>query len=237
MADQYRLGPALLHAGTGTHAPDTFRSALLRALDSRGRVAVALTCTAGPRWLLTEWPQAGLQLTVRPAGADVPDSSVLRRMQRASQWLLVRGKPLSLTVKQQGQGPSADGYWQTVLGALGSGHAHSGLSLSLQLQHIPASLLQLVGSAFPGLTTLSLGSVSAAPRTRQPPSTAPPDNPPRLRRQSSSPVAQCRTIPATAHQPNHHRAAGSRTGRPPYVGRRVQRSTPQHHPHAPVTPL
>ncbi len=170
MAIPYRLGPALLQISedSSTHAPETFRSALLRALDSPGRVAVALTCKAGLRWLLTEWPDsAALQLTVRPSGAVAPDSATLRRMRRVSQWLSVRGdQPLSLTVKQQGQGPSATGYWQTVLGVLGSGHAApAGLSLSLQVQHIPPSLLQLVGSTFPGLTTLSLGSVSGSDST------------------------------------------------------------------------
>ncbi len=177
MSDPYRLGPALLQIGDDStaHAPETFRSALLRALDSPSRVAVAHTCRAGFQWLLSEWTDsAALQLSVRSSGAEVPDSATLRRMHRANQWLLVRqDEPMSLALVQQGQGPSADGYWGYIVVALGSGHALPGLRLSLQIQHIPASLLQLVGSAFPGLTTLSLGTDSGTTAQLPPPTSLP----------------------------------------------------------------
>ncbi len=163
MSDPYRLGPALLHISedSSAHAPETFRSALLRALDSRSRVAVALTCKAGLRWLLTEWmDSAALQLAVRPSSAAVPDVRLLCRMLRARLWLSVRGDlPASLTLVQQGQGISARVDATAGLAALClvGRRAFPDLRLSLQTQHIPAFLLQLVGSVFRGLTTLSIG--------------------------------------------------------------------------------
>ncbi len=165
MADSYRLGPALLQTSDdGTaHAPDTFRSALLRALDCRSRVAVALTCTAGLRWMLTEWSEAALHLAVRPAGAAKPDDSVLRRLHAARNELSLRGDlPVTLTVKQRGDGPKGQAFWPAVFKALGSGQARAHLSLTLQIQRLPATLLRHVGSAFPGLSTLSLGSASGS---------------------------------------------------------------------------
>lgn len=182
MAAPFRLGPALVQSSdSAPQIPDPFRTALLRALDSRSRLAVALTCKPALRRLLSDRDSVTLHLSVRPPpNAEQPDSTVLRRMHSASSWLPARqGQPLTLALTQQGQGPRSEAYWFSVLSVLGAGQTRPGLTLSLQLPRITPPLLAFAGSAFPELTSLSLGPAEGDGSTFELP---PPETLPALRR-------------------------------------------------------
>ncbi len=109
---------------------------------------------------LQDCPDLTLRVPVR-ASSDEQPQALADRMHAAQQQLLRRGtQPTTLALIQQGDIPSNDPWWATALPALSV--THPCLTLSLQLQHIPAQLLARAGQCFPGLHSLV---ISASPNS------------------------------------------------------------------------
>ncbi len=157
MEDNYtQWGPALLQLEDSEYPaiPDTVRTVLLRHLDSPGRSALSLTCSAGLRWVLQEWPDATMQLAVR---ADERPALREARVASAQQDLSVRGdQPSALALVQKGQMQPSDGSAAEAMLQPFQPSDTRVRSLSLQLQYLPSALLTTLTRPFTALTTLTL---------------------------------------------------------------------------------
>ncbi len=144
---KFKLGPAILQTSDSTaHAPDTWRTALLKLLDTASCAAFACTCKPAHSWLLEEWPEAALIVAVKPSTSEQPPR-LLRRMQRARQQLTSRAKPTTLTLVQSAQMEASDAAWMVTITAL------SGVkvaSLRLSLQHMLSEQLSFIAQALAG---------------------------------------------------------------------------------------
>ncbi len=159
-ASTFQLGPSILKADGAHPAPDTWRDALLKALDSKSGDAFASTGTAAQSWRISEWPgDARLTIRVQASSAEWPEQ-VLRRLTRARKQLEKRGsKSVTLALVQKGLMDKGDtGSVQTALLAMGSGLALPNLTLSLKFQHLTPQILKYVGAAFSALQSLHLDS-------------------------------------------------------------------------------
>ncbi len=164
MTRTFFLGPALLQTSDdGTvDLPDTFRSALLKALDSHSRTQLACTCKAGLQLLLYEQDNVRLQLRVRGSQQDA--LRIRARLQAAGALLSASGRPYSkpLTIAFQQWGV-VEGDWEWWVSALPpdvlAPHVDAAqVSISLQLQYMPPKLFTALGTAFPGLSKLTVGA-------------------------------------------------------------------------------
>ncbi len=155
MGHDFKLGPSLLR--TNEHIlPDTWRDSLLRALNGSSRTLMAVASKAALDWMLAEWPIGTLRLTVASTGPE--DSRLVRRFLQAADQLQQRGGQHSTLVLCQ-NGDLQQEWWQAPLAALAQRPAPAPHHLQLDLQHIPATLLAQLQAAFPGITSLELGTV------------------------------------------------------------------------------
>ncbi len=107
MAREFKLGPAMLRAEDSPHVPDIWLDSLLhKHLGRAGRSLFAQTSKAALNLLLSEWPQAILNVRVQ-AFAIEPPERLLRRMHAAQQQIAARGsKDTWLGIKQHGDIPA-----------------------------------------------------------------------------------------------------------------------------------
>lgn len=139
---EFKLGgPLLKSPASPEHLPEFWRSDLLnKYLDSKARGNLALTCSTGLSWVLQEWPQATLTVPVKGRA-----EALSRRLQAAKCDMAQRGtKPTTLVLQQQGSIPEGEAWWVTYLGGLACPDPVPHITLSLQLQSIPAHLLGAV---------------------------------------------------------------------------------------------
>ncbi len=103
------------------HAPDPWRAALLRALDSQDLSAVARTSKPSFQWLLEEAPEAVLRVPVRATTAD--QGRTAARCSVVKEQLAGRGPDLPTVVAlvQRGEIAATDQWWTEVFKALASG--------------------------------------------------------------------------------------------------------------------
>ncbi len=162
-------------ADSAEHVPDTWRTALLTEhLEGADAPALAQTSKPALHLLLAEWPVATLTVPVRAASAERPDE-LLRRAQAAKEQLALRGgQATTLVLEQRGYIGEGEAWWHVMFTALASrSKVLPNFTLNLQLQHQPSELFCFAGRAFPGLTSLSIGTFSGGSNTVQlPPSAA-----------------------------------------------------------------
>lgn len=140
--DRRVLGPAILRTPDSTqHVPDHWRDQLLDSTDKDNRSVVAYSCKSGLRWCLEEREQATLTLHIPPSAAERP-AVLARRLRAARDQLVQRGdsKRTTLHLRQTGQYPQAEPWWDVVFPALSPGtmlrtstlvlHIATGLSLA-----------------------------------------------------------------------------------------------------------
>lgn len=161
------------------HAPDTWRDALLRALDSKSAARLAQSSPAALDWVVSEWPgDVYLTIRVQASSAEWPEQ-VLRRLTRARQQLEKRGsQSVTLALAQKGLMDKGDtASLHTALAALGAGLSMPNLTLSLKFQYITRGLLSFAAQAFSALQSLHIESpnISEGEEMQLPPPSVFPD--------------------------------------------------------------
>ncbi len=155
MADEFKLGPPLLRQGADC-VPLDWRAALLKQLDGPSATSFAAASRDAHQWLLHDWPAATLRFRVRAADTDPAGTRLPDRFRKAQQQLSQRSARPTTSVLQQ-SGPLDADWWQAALEDVPTIPAPPTLTLSVQLQHIPAPLLARLGVVFSGISKLHIG--------------------------------------------------------------------------------
>lgn len=154
MADEFKLGPSLLRLGQDC-VPLDWREALLGHIDGSSASSFAASSKGAHDWLLQDCPEATLHFRVQ--GGDAAGTRLPGRFRRAQEQLNQRGaRPTTFALLQSGT--LSAGWWQAALADVPASPAPPTLTLTVQLQHIPAPLLARLGALFPSIIRVTLGT-------------------------------------------------------------------------------